>query len=92
MPQVAGIRRFGAAALDLAWVAAGRYDGFWELGLKPWDMSAGLLLVREAGGYATDPDGGQDPRDSGNVVAANPHLHPVLCEAVTAGRVAPPRA
>ena len=48
MPQVAGIRRFGAAALDLAWVAAGRYDGFWELGLKRWDMAAGLLLVREA--------------------------------------------
>ena len=51
MPQVAGIRRFGAAALDLAWVAAGRYDGFWELGLKRWDMAAGLLLVREAGGF-----------------------------------------
>src|SRR5947209_2069111 len=58
MPQVAGIRRFGAAALDLAWVAAGRYDGYWELGLKPWDMAAGLLIVREAGGYATDPHGG----------------------------------
>ena len=61
MPQVAGIRRFGAAALDLAWVAAGRYDGYWELGIKPWDMAAGLLIVREAGGYATDPAGG-DPR------------------------------
>ena len=57
MPQVAGIRRFGAAALDLAWVAAGRYDGFWELGLKRWDMAAGLLLVREAGGFVTDPGG-----------------------------------
>ena len=55
MPQVAGIRRFGAAALDLAWVAAGRYDGYWELGIKPWDIAAGLLMVREAGGYATDP-------------------------------------
>src|ERR1700712_4719408 len=54
-PQVAGIRRFGSAALDLAWVAAGRYDGFWELGLKPWDCAAGILMVREAGGYATDP-------------------------------------
>ena len=62
MPQVAGIRRFGAAALDLAWVAAGRYDGFWELGLKPWDMAAGLLIVREAGGYTTDPHGRRPPR------------------------------
>jgi myo-inositol-1(or 4)-monophosphatase len=85
MPQVAGIRRFGAAALDLAWVAAGRCDGFWELGLKRWDMVAGLLLVREAGGYATDPDNG-DPRETGNVVAANPALHPLLTEIVAAGQ------
>jgi len=85
MPGVAGIRRFGAASLDLAWVAAGRYDGFWELGLKPWDVSAGLILVREAGGFATDPAGG-DPRESGDVVAANTHLHPILCDKVTAGR------
>jgi myo-inositol-1(or 4)-monophosphatase len=84
MPQVAGIRRFGAAALDLAWVAAGRYDGFWELGLKRWDMAAGLLLVREAGGFATDP-GGKDPLDAGDVVAANPHLHVALTEAVLQG-------
>ena len=84
MPQVAGIRRFGAAALDLAWVAAGRYDGYWELGIKRWDMAAGLLLVREAGGFATDPHGG-DPRDTGDVVAANPHLHAELREAVLAG-------
>ncbi|MBV9812859.1 MAG: inositol monophosphatase [Acetobacteraceae bacterium] len=84
MPQVAGIRRFGSAALDLAWVAAGRYDGYWELGIKPWDMAAGLLIVREAGGYATDPQGG-DPRPSGDVVAANPHLHPQLREAVADG-------
>ena len=54
MPQVAGVRRFGAAALDLAWVAHGRFDGYWELGIKPWDIAAGELLVREAGGYATD--------------------------------------
>ena len=81
MPQVAGIRRFGAAALDLAWVAAGRYDGFWELGLKRWDMAAGMLLVREAGGFATDP-AGEDPRDTGEVIAANPHLHAALSEAV----------
>ncbi len=90
MPQVAGIRRFGAAALDLAWVAAGRYDGFWELGLKPWDMNAGLLIVREAGGYATDPTGA-DPRENGNVVAANPTMHPLLCAAVLDGQQAASR-
>jgi myo-inositol-1(or 4)-monophosphatase len=85
MPQVAGIRRFGAAALDLAWVAAGRYDGFWELGLHRWDMAAGILLVREAGGYATDPAGGE-PRDTGNLVAANANLHAVLNGFVTDGQ------
>jgi myo-inositol-1(or 4)-monophosphatase len=84
MPMVAGVRRFGSAALDLAWVAAGRYDGYWELGVKTWDIAAGLLLVREAGGYATDPAGGE-PRDTGNVVAANPHLHPKLREVVVDG-------
>jgi myo-inositol-1(or 4)-monophosphatase len=84
MPQVAGIRRFGAAALDLAWVAAGRYDGFWELGLKRWDLAAGVLLVREAGGFVTDPMGA-DPRDTGDVIAANAHLHQALREAVAQG-------
>ena len=89
MPQVAGIRRFGAAALDLAWVAAGRYDGYWELGIQSWDMAAGLILVREAGGY-TSSTGDEDPRDSGNVVAANPHLHAKLREAVIQGMTAHP--
>ena len=84
MPQVAGVRRFGSAALDLAWVAAGRFDGFWELQLKPWDIAAGIVIVREAGGYATDPSGG-DPREHGDVVAANTHLHPLLCAAVREG-------
>jgi myo-inositol-1(or 4)-monophosphatase len=83
MPQVAGIRRFGAASLDLAWVAAGRYDGFWELGLKHWDLAAGVLLVREAGGFATDPAGGDDL--ASGVVAANPHLHARLREIVADG-------
>src|ERR1700734_2991611 len=73
MPQVAGIRRFGAAALDLAWVAAGRYDGYWEVGIKPWDIAAGMLIVREAGGYATDAEGKDNIAEA--VVAANPHLH-----------------
>ncbi len=84
MPQVAGIRRFGAAALDLAWVAAGRYEGFWELGLNRWDIAAGILLVREAGGTVTDPQGG-DPFTQGDVVAGNAHMHAFLREAVADG-------
>ena len=59
--KVAGLRRFGAAALDLAWVAAGRFDGYWERNLSPWDMAAGLILVREAGGFVTDLEGGEAP-------------------------------
>ena len=84
MPQVAGVRRFGSAALDLAWVAAGRYEGFWELGLNKWDIAAGLVMVREAGGFLTDPEGG-DPYVSGNVVVGNPTLHPRLREVVVEG-------
>ncbi len=87
MPQVAGVRRFGAAALDLAWVAAGRYDGYWEFGVHPWDVCAGMLLVREAGGFVTDPTGG-DPRETADIVAANPHLHARLTE-ITAAALAP---
>lgn len=75
MPQVAGVRRFGAASLDLAYVAAGRYDGFWEMNLKPWDMAAGILLVREAGGFVTDLKGGGRIFESGHILAANTHLH-----------------
>jgi myo-inositol-1(or 4)-monophosphatase len=84
MPQVAGVRRFGAAALDLAWVAAGRYDGFWELGLKKWDIAAGLVMVKEAGGFVTDPEGG-DAYASGLLVAGNQALQPRLREAVAEG-------
>ena len=69
--QVAGLRRFGAAALDLAWVAAGRLDGYWERDLKPWDMAAGLCLIREAGGYVSDVTGGDDIFATGHVVAGN---------------------
>ena len=88
MPQVAGIRRFGAAALDMAWVAAGRYDGYWELGLKPWDMAAGLLIVREAGGFVTDPAGAESilhKSGANDIVAANPHMHARLREVVAEG-------
>lgn len=73
-----GIRRFGSAALDLAYVAAGRYDGFWECGLKPWDMAAGLVLVREAGGFLTDISGKKKMLETGTVVAANDKLHAPL--------------
>jgi myo-inositol-1(or 4)-monophosphatase len=75
MARTSGVRRFGAAALDLAYVAAGRYDGFWEYGLSPWDVAAGLLLVREAGGYASDLNGGQAAVTSSDLLAANDHLH-----------------
>jgi myo-inositol-1(or 4)-monophosphatase len=69
--HVAGLRRFGAAALDLAWVAAGRLDGYWERDVKPWDMAAGLILVREAGGFVCDCDGGNDMFAKGHIVAGN---------------------
>jgi myo-inositol-1(or 4)-monophosphatase len=73
--QVNGLRRFGSAALDLAWVAAGRYDGYWELGIAPWDGAAGLILVREAGGTVTDPLGRDSTPSMGLVVATNGTLH-----------------
>ncbi len=72
--QSAGIRRAGAAALDLAYVAAGRLDGFWESGLSIWDIAAGDLLIREAGGLVTDHLGGHDYLDKGNIVAGNPKM------------------
>ncbi|MDR3437996.1 inositol monophosphatase family protein [Telmatospirillum sp.] len=75
MAATSGVRRFGSAALDLAYVAAGRYEGFWEIGLKPWDIAAGIILVKEAGGYISEIDGGHDMLESGNVLAANDHLH-----------------
>ncbi|WP_043340828.1 inositol monophosphatase family protein [Belnapia moabensis] len=85
MPQVAGVRRFGAASLDLAWLAAGRYDGYWELNLKKWDIAAGLVLVREAGGFITDPQGGDAYYAEGNVVAGNQALQGKLREVVAEG-------
>ena len=74
-PKVAGIRRFGAASLDLAWVAAGRYDGFWESGLSPWDTAAGCLLVREAGGFVSDFRGRSLPIADKQVLAGNDTIH-----------------
>jgi len=78
MGEVAGIRRMGAAALDLAYVAAGRYDGFWEAGLSPWDIAAGIVIVREAGGMVTDLAGGEKMLETGGIVAANDVLHTPL--------------
>jgi myo-inositol-1(or 4)-monophosphatase len=69
--QVAGLRRYGAAALDLAWIAAGRFDAYWERNIKPWDMAAGMILVREAGGFISDCDGGEDMYAKGHIVAGN---------------------
>lgn len=77
-PRVAGIRRFGAASLDLAWVAAGRYDGFWESSLQPWDTAAGCLLVREAGGFVSDYRGRSHPICAETVLAGNDALHSKL--------------
>ncbi len=77
-PQVAGIRRLGSAALDLAWVAAGRFDAFWESDLQPWDVSAGMLLVREAGGFVTDYRGGDRAIERQEILAANDVLHSKL--------------
>ena len=73
--KVAGLRRFGAAALDLAWIAAGRFDAYWERNLGPWDIAAGVLLVREAGGYVSDLAGGETPHRSGDIIAGNETMH-----------------
>jgi myo-inositol-1(or 4)-monophosphatase len=91
----AAVRHLGSAALDLAYVAAGRFDGFWEFGLAPWDMAAGILLVREAGGYVSDLAGGHAMMAKGEVLAANDHLHlplgALLKEPLRRRRAAAPR-
>jgi myo-inositol-1(or 4)-monophosphatase len=82
MAEAAGVRRMGAAALDLAYVAAGRLDGFWETGLKPWDMAAGILMIREAGGFVSDGAGGTDMLDTGSVVAGNETIQKALLQTI----------
>lgn len=79
-PKTAGIRRAGSAALDLAYVAAGRLDGFWEFGLKPWDIAAGALLIEEAGGLVGDMQGGNSHFESGNLVCGNPKVFKALLQ------------
>lgn len=82
MEESSGIRRFGSAALDLAWVAAGRLDAYWEQGLKPWDLAAGLVLVRESGGISTEVGGGDGMLSSGSILCANPALHAEMIAAL----------
>ena len=82
--NTAGMRRFGSAALDLAWVAAGRFDAFWERNLQPWDIAAGILLVREAGGVVTDMNGRDTMLQSGDIIATNDALHRPLLKLLTA--------
>lgn len=81
-PKCAGIRRMGAASLDLAYVAAGRLDAFWEIGLQEWDMAAGALLVREAGGLVADLRGGQDFLESGSIVCGGPKCFKAVLQTV----------
>ena len=82
MHKTAGVRRPGAAALDLAWVAAGRIDGFWELGLSPWDMAAGALLITEAGGLVGDLTGEPNYLETGNIVGGNPKVFAQLLQII----------
>ena len=84
--RVAGLRRFGAAALDLAWVAAGRFDAFWERDLSPWDMAAGILMIREAGGFATDLDGADGFFSKRHIIAGNEFLHKALLDLLKESR------
>jgi len=85
--KVAGVRRFGSAALDMAWVAAGRFDGYWERDLNAWDLAAGVLLVTEAGGKVTDADGGEAMLTKGSVCAGNLEIHPLLLDRLDAAGV-----
>jgi myo-inositol-1(or 4)-monophosphatase len=78
MPAVSGIRRSGSAALDLAWVAAGRFDAYWELAIQPWDMAAGIVILREAGGFVSDLSGGKAMMETGNIVAGNESVQRAL--------------
>ncbi|HYM73004.1 MAG TPA: inositol monophosphatase family protein [Stellaceae bacterium] len=89
MAATSGVRRMGAAALDLAYVAAGRLDGFWEYALSPWDIAAGMLLIREAGGYVSDLSGGHRMMETGDILAANDHLHLPLAALIKEAMRAP---
>lgn len=87
MARVSGIRRCGAASIDLVWLASGRFDGFWERDLKPWDMAAGILVIEEAGGLVTDIDGRNAMLATGGIVAGNPAVHRKLLKALADARI-----
>ena len=89
MRAVAGVRRTGSAALDLAWTAAGRFDAYWERNIKPWDMAAGIVILREAGGTISDLDGGALMMDTGDVIAGNKEVHRALLPLLCARPLAP---
>jgi myo-inositol-1(or 4)-monophosphatase len=83
LASVQGVRRLGSAALDLAWLACGRYEGYWEFGIQPWDAAAGVLMVEEAGGKVTNHTGGPHLLDDPGLIASNGAIHPLLVEAVS---------
>ena len=84
MTRVGNVRRFGAASLDLAYTAAGRFDAYWERNLKPWDMAAGIVIVREAGGFVSDLSGADKMLETGDVMASNSTLNKLLLPLVNA--------
>jgi myo-inositol-1(or 4)-monophosphatase len=86
LARARAIRRLGSAAIDLAYLACGRFDGFWEMKLQPWDLAAGVLLLREAGGVATDFDGGDRILETGGIVAGNARIHALLLEVMRSAR------
>ena len=88
MPVVAGVRRTGSAALDMAWTAAGRFDGYFERGLKAWDLAAGIVMVREAGGFVIDLDGGSEVLDKGSVLASNKAIQKAIFPLISNARSA----
>ncbi|MCZ6447815.1 MAG: inositol monophosphatase family protein [Alphaproteobacteria bacterium] len=89
LAKAGSLRRFGSAALDLAYVAAGRFDGYWQEGLEPWNLAAGVLLVREAGGFVSELGGGSAMMETGSIVAANDHLHADLRRVLEAAEPGP---
>jgi myo-inositol-1(or 4)-monophosphatase len=84
MPVCAGVRRWGAASLDLAYVAAGRYDGYWERGLNAWDIAAGIVIVKEAGGFVDGLRAGDNPVESGSIICGNEPLFDAFSKVIRA--------